>query len=70
MHYYKERGENIVAVDPKVIALGSKITYNDTVYTARDVGRLINGNKIDILVGSHYEATALGIMYQQDIMLQ
>lgn len=49
-----------VAVDPKVIPLGSKLLIEfseerhkefNGIYTARDTGRLIKGNKIDIFMG-------------------
>jgi 3D (Asp-Asp-Asp) domain-containing protein len=51
-----------IAVDPKRIPIGSKVLlifedprykqYNG-VYTARDVGGAIKGNKIDLFLGDH-----------------
>lgn len=44
-----------VAVDPSVIPLGTHIIINGIDYVAEDVGGGINGNHIDIFVGSHEE---------------
>ena len=62
---YSPEGYRIVAVDPRVIPLGTllQITYkNGTTFTAiaADTGGAIKGNKIDILVASKKEAYALG----------
>ena len=70
MKYYLIKGEHIAAVDPTVIKLGSTFIYNKTMYTARDVGRLIKGKHIDILVGTHAEACRLGILRNQRIIIQ
>ena len=67
MQYYWDRGEHIVAVDPKVIPLGTKIIWNDEVYTARDVGRLVKGKHIDILLANHKETIKFGRKLHQDI---
>lgn len=58
----------IIAVDPKVIPLGSKVylsfqdddykRYNG-VYTARDTGGAIKGNKIDLYMGD------FGLVYEE-----
>lgn len=58
-------GNNIIAVDPSVIPLGSlveiKINGKSTmVATAQDIGGAIKGNRIDILVGSNKEANNFG----------
>ena len=58
-------GKRIIAVDPSVIPLGShvKVTLEDGTSfeaTALDVGGVIKGNRIDILVASRDEAYRLG----------
>lgn len=57
-------GYRVVAVDPWVIPLGS-ILYVETPYDsyyamAADTGGAINGSRIDVLVGSYYEAIQKG----------
>ena len=47
-----------IAVDPKVIPLGSKVRINGHVYVAEDTG--VRGHTIDIFVNSHEEALRLG----------
>lgn len=44
-----------VAVDPKVIPLGSHLLIDGVEYVAEDVGGAIKGYHIDIFVGSHEE---------------
>lgn len=56
---------NVVAVDPKVIPLGTKVkVYVGSkllgTYTAADTGGAIKGHKIDILMYSHSEAIKFG----------
>lgn len=53
----------MVAVDPRVIPLGTKVRINGKVYTAEDIGGAIKGNRIDILVGSCKEAYREGIKW-------
>lgn len=55
-----------VAVDPKVIPLGSDVLvdYGDGVihyYRADDVGGAVDGHHIDVAVTTHDEALALGV---------
>lgn len=57
------------AVDPKKIPLGSYIKINDVVYHAEDTGGAINGNRIDIVVGTHKEALAKGT-YKAQVYLK
>ena len=45
-----EEGRTI-AVDPDVIAYGTKILIGDTVYTAEDCGGKVTGDHIDIYHG-------------------
>lgn len=49
-----------IAVDPKVIPLGSKISINGKTYTAEDTGSAIKNKKIDIYFDSHSEAWNFG----------
>lgn len=47
--------QHTVAVDPKVIPLGSHLLIDGIEYVAEDVGGAIKGYHIDIFVGSHEE---------------
>ena len=50
-----------VAVDPRVIPLGSKLYVEGYGYaTAQDTGSAIKGNKIDLFYDSLYEAKKFG----------
>lgn len=51
----------IVAVDPKVIPLGSTVVIDGEEYLAADTGGLIRGQRVDIAVPTHAEALALGV---------
>ncbi len=55
-----------VAVDPRVIPLGSKIRIEDFdgVFYCADTGGAIKNNTIDIAVGSKSEASNLGVQYR------
>lgn len=58
-------GERIIAVDPDIIELGTRVlvtTDNNESFIAKaeDVGRDIKGNRIDILVETKAEAIKLG----------
>lgn len=51
-----------IAVDSSIIPLGSKVYIDGYgVFIAEDTGSAIRGNRIDICVGSHSQAYALGI---------
>ena len=53
-----------IAVDSRIIPLGSKVFIEGYgVFIAEDTGSAIRGNRIDICVGSHSQAYALGIDY-------
>jgi 3D (Asp-Asp-Asp) domain-containing protein len=59
-----------VAVDRKVIKLGSKLRidgFPDTIFRAEDVGGAIKGNHIDVWFPSHKEALQFGV---QNIVVQ
>jgi len=54
----------IIAVDPKVIPLHSKVYIEGLgYYYAEDTGSAIKWNKIDILFDSHNEALEFGVQY-------
>jgi|APSaa5957512622_1039677.scaffolds.fasta_scaffold139751_2 3D (Asp-Asp-Asp) domain-containing protein len=53
--------KNIIAVDPRVISLGSVCEIEGLgSYTARDIGGAIKGNKIDILMRDREAALKWG----------
>lgn len=52
-----------IAVDPKVIQLGSTVVINGTEYIAEDIGGAIKGNRIDVLFPTHQEALEFGVQY-------
>ena len=49
-----------IAVDPKVIPLGTEVIIDGQSYIAEDTGEAIKGNKIDIFCESHEEAINRG----------
>lgn len=60
-------GFRVVAVDPWLIPLGTKV-YVETPYEsfyaiAGDTGGAIQGNRLDILVGTYWEAITKGRHY-------
>ncbi len=58
------------AVDPSVIALGSSFRIEGYgTFQAQDTGGAIQGNRIDVCVGSHSEAMSLGVTYRDVYIL-
>ena len=53
-----------IAVDPKVIPLGSKVIIDEHTYIAEDTGSAIKGNRIDVYFDNHQEAMAFGVKYK------
>ena len=49
-----------IAVDPKIIPLGSTVIINGREYIAEDTGGGIRGYKVDIFFDSHKEALQFG----------
>ena len=49
-----------IAVDPKIIPLGSKVIIDGHEYIAEDVGGAIKGNKVDIYFENHTDALKFG----------
>jgi 3D (Asp-Asp-Asp) domain-containing protein len=52
-----------IAVDPKVIPLGSKVLVQGNVYIAEDVGGAIKGHRLDIYKGADRGAYTRAIQY-------
>lgn len=52
--------DRTIAVDPKIIPLGSRVKIGDKIYIAEDTGGAIKGKRIDLFVGSHSEAMRFG----------
>ncbi|MBN2040402.1 MAG: 3D domain-containing protein [Spirochaetes bacterium] len=69
MKHYIEKDINIIAVDPELIELGSKIIYNGKEYTAVDTGKSIKGKRLDILFPTHEETEIFGIKRNQKIKI-
>ncbi len=58
----KNPNSKVIAVDPKVIPLGTKVHVEGYGYaTAADVGSAIKGNKIDVYVPTKKEAVHWGV---------
>ncbi len=56
----KATANRTIAVDPKVIPLGSEVVIDGQTYIAEDIGGAIKGNRIDIYCDSHQEALNRG----------
>lgn len=52
-----------IAVDTRLIPMGSEIVINGHTYVAEDVGGAIKENRIDIYFDSHDEALQFGVQY-------
>lgn len=57
----RTKANHTVAVDPKVIPLGSKIMVNGKIYKAEDTGGAIKGNKLDIYMPSESACRNWGV---------
>ncbi len=55
------RPNRTIAVDPKVIKLGTRVVIDGKEYVAEDTGGAIKGNKIDIYFANHAEAMQFGV---------
>lgn len=49
-----------VAVDPRLIPIGSKLLISGTVYTAEDIGGGVKGKHIDVFFDTHAQARQFG----------
>lgn len=56
----KVKANHTIAVDPKVIPLGTEVMINGKKYVAEDTGGGIKGNHIDIFFDSHSDALDFG----------
>ncbi|MCI8455250.1 MAG: hypothetical protein HFE84_11645 [Lachnospiraceae bacterium] len=59
-----------VAVDPRVIPMGSRIMINGKEYVAEDTGGSIKGNRIDIFFDTHSEAKQYGVQRAEVFLIQ
>lgn len=59
-----------IAVDPKIIPLGSKVIINGHTYTAEDIGGKVKGNHIDIYMMTVNECMNFGTQYADIIWLE
>lgn len=58
-----------IAVDPKIIPIGSKVEIQGKIYIAEDTGGAIKGNRIDLCVSSHSEAYRNGVLYNVPVYI-
>ena len=54
-----------IAVDPKVIPLGSVVVIDGHEYIAEDVGGSIKQNRIDLYFNNHKAALNFGVQYKE-----
>lgn len=57
-----------IAVDPKIIPLGSTVVIDGHEYIAEDVGGGIKENRIDLFFDNHDEALDFGVQYKEVFM--
>ena len=55
---------------PSSFSFGTKLSINGNVYTVQDRGGAINGNRLDIFVGSHQEALNKGVTYAEVYLVE
>lgn len=60
----RPRAKHTIAVDKRLIPLGTKVKIGNIIYTAEDTGGAIKGKRIDVYYASHRQATAHGVRYQ------
>ncbi|NLZ47521.1 MAG: DUF348 domain-containing protein [Clostridiales bacterium] len=64
-------GYSTIAVDPRVIPLGTKVYVEDYGFAiAEDTGGAIKGNKIDVYFPSHSQALQWGVKYKNVYILK
>ena len=56
----KAKANRTIAVDKRIIPLGTKVLINGRQYVAEDTGGAIKGNRIDIYFDSHEQALKWG----------
>lgn len=62
--------EHTVAVDPRVIPIGSRLLINGKEYVAEDIGGAVKGNHIDIFFNTHAETRQHGTVNAEVFLLQ
>lgn len=62
---YQVTAGRTIAVDPKVIPIGSEVVINGHTYIAEDVGGAIKENRVDIYFNTHQEALEFGVQYAE-----
>lgn len=64
------KAQHTVAVDPKVIPLGTHLLVNGIEYVAEDTGSGVNGMHLDIYYDSHQTAWNHGVQHQEVWMIK
>ena len=59
-----------VAVDPRVIPLGSTVRINGHDYIAEDIGGAIKENRVDVFFDTHQAALQFGVQYADVAIIQ
>lgn len=59
-----------VAVDTRIIPMGSKLVINGAVYIAEDIGSAVKGNHIDIFFETHAQAKQFGVRNAEVYLVQ
>lgn len=62
--------DRTVAVDPRVIPLGSHLLINGKEYVAEDIGGAVKGNHIDIFFNTHAETRQYGTASAEVFLIQ
>lgn len=62
--------DHTVAVDRRVIPIGSRLLINGQEYIAQDVGGGVKGNHIDIYFNTHAETTQYGVRNAEIYLIQ
>ena len=60
----RPRAKHTIAVDKRLIRLGTKVKIGNIIYRAEDTGGAIKGKRIDVYYSSHRQASAHGVKYQ------
>lgn len=61
--------QRTIAVDPRVIPMGSRLLINGQIYTAEDTGGGVKGKHIDIYCDTHAQAKSLPFQNAQVFLL-
>ena len=64
------RSGHTIAVDPRVIPMGSKVMIGGVIYTAEDRGGGVKGNHIDIFYDTHGQTRQHGSFMQEVFLVQ